>query len=272
MTGLSQFYVLFMEIFNKLIYFKTRVMKAILILLSCFYSQVLWSQTDGNIYKPGLLCIADVMRNTFMMVTDSGQATCFLAAQNSNQLLITAKHVFKKADYKLHQVHIKVNIQNKWKEFSAKIYWPPDTLVDIAVMKIEESIELVTPLEIAGPSDCSVGKDCAFFGFPYGVFYSKAAAEKVPFAKRAMISALYKEIVFLDGINNPGFSGGPVVLWSDNAQRPKLFGVISGYYPQTNKLKLTTSKHERSVDYQENSGIIYCYPLFDIENIFDVIQ
>ena len=64
---------------------------------------------------------------------------------------------------------------------------------------------------------------------------------------------------FLDGHDNPGFSGGPAVGIDYNTKKPVIFGVISGYYFENKQVKNVQDANE-AFHIQENSGIIKCYP------------
>jgi hypothetical protein len=81
------------------------------------------------------------------------------------------------------------------------------------------------------------GGDCEFLGFPYGGGWrAKVAGGKeiwMPFVKHCTISALASagsQMWVLDGINNAGFSGGPVIFGTGNQQ--KIMAVISGYHTE----------------------------------------
>lgn len=88
------------------------------------------------------------------------------------------------------------------------------------------------------------GQEAFFLGYPYGLYTSFRDGKMAsPLMKHAYISAatncasLYPDgskddgVFLLDGLNNPGFSGGPVV--APDLLSPghpfKLVGVISGF-------------------------------------------
>jgi hypothetical protein len=221
---------------------------------------------------PDNLAVSGALRNTFWLKTDSFTASSFIVVQNGIELLITARHVFKNKDSKKNFVNFELNIKKEWKRFEAKIYFSEDSNIDIAVLKLKSNIENTSPLEIAKPTEVWVGQGCVFLGFPYGIFYSPANDEFLPFVKKALISSFREKITYLDGLNNPGFSGGPVIIWSYETKKPKLYAVISGYYPQKDKLEIPLLKKKGSFNYIENSGIIYSYPLSDIEKIMSQIK
>lgn len=57
---------------------------------------------------------------------------------------------------------------------------------------------------------------------------------EIPFLKSGIVSALDDRdpeagILYLDGQNNPGFSGGPIVFWHSASRGFRVAGVVRGY-------------------------------------------
>jgi S1-C subfamily serine protease len=92
-----------------------------------------------------------------------------------------------------------------------------DDPIDIAVLVPSKQLTVSFPLE---PRDAGIrfGQDVYFLGFPFGSQFTTkgpSAAYPIPFIKKAILSS---EVtgdgatkLFLDGHNNFGFSGGPIV-------------------------------------------------------------
>ena len=66
-------------------------------------------------------------------------------------------------------------------------------------------------------------------------------------------------VLYVDGFNNPGFSGGPIVYWDFSKHTYKIAGVVKGYREDTAKV-LVNGEH---VDTQllVNSGILVGYSI-----------
>jgi hypothetical protein len=114
------------------------------------------------------------------------------------------------------------------------------------------------------------GQDSYFLGFPYGLTGKSIFTEAgfpMPFVKKGVISYFEKGLLYLDGHNNPGFSGGPVVFGSPGNAVTNIAGVISGYKSTFNPVLIDKKPTEYS--FQENTGIIIVYP---IENAIDIID
>ena len=68
----------------------------------------------------------------------------------------------------------------------------------------------------------------------------------------------------MDGHNNLGFSGGPVVAYDTIRKKMCIVGVISGYIPEP--IDVQHKKDTFSIN--QNSGIIICYGMRYIEEAF----
>jgi len=66
-------------------------------------------------------------------------------------------------------------------------------------------------------------------------------------------------VLYIDGFNNPGFSGGPIVYWDFTKHAYRILGVVKGYKEDTAKV-LVNGEH---VDTQllVNSGILVGYSI-----------
>lgn len=137
--------------------------------------------------------------------------------------------------------------------------------VDVAAFLLSDA---VTPdLALHATSDGAVfSQDAYFMGFPYGLGL-KSAGLTYPFVKKAIFSAFERlsgvTLWFLDGINNPGFSGGPVVFCKNWATDWHVAAVVSGY--RTERLAVEGDAGEVPM----NTGIIVAY---DVQHGIDAID
>lgn len=112
------------------------------------------------------------------------------------------------------------------------------------------------------------GMEVFFYGFPLENMGTEVLGIKFPLVKKAIMSGWVKyngvDVLLLDGHNNLGFSGGPVVAYDLTRKKMCLIGVISGYFPEARDIKY---KGDR-LSFSENSGITVCYGRDYIEGIF----
>lgn len=189
-------------------------------------------------------------------------ATAFFMDVESRQYLVTAKHVIPDIQG---AVVISILHDNDWRDVDARLVGHALGEADISVLALPYRIagaDLVLPPDAAG---LTVGHDVYFLGFPFGLFGNMGAANNhypLPFVKRATVSCFEHNRhglhrIFLDGNNNPGFSGGPVVFSLPGTNELRVAGVISGYryedqpvFHGAESLPLST---------RHNTGIIFSY-------------
>ncbi|MBK7359188.1 MAG: trypsin-like peptidase domain-containing protein [Saprospiraceae bacterium] len=214
---------------------------------------------------------ADILRQTYIIETDTQQGTCFLVNINNQEYLITAKHLFKSNLLNGDSTTINIYQEDKYYKLKVQYFIHTDNSLDIAVLKLTKSIQIMIPFSIDG--NVTLGQDIYFLGFPKldsHQFYTTSKIGILPLVKSGIISGWINTgqycLYFLDGHNNPGFSGGPVVCFDNSSSKPVIFGVISGYYYE-NKLVQKNNKSIDSTYIQENSGIIKCFPTSIVKQI-----
>jgi hypothetical protein len=142
---------------------------------------------------------------------------------------------------------------------------------DIAALRINHEFPVQhLPCELS-MNGVTYGQDVYFLGYPYDMKGNLLLhyGSDLPFVKKATISCLDKNIIYLDGHNNPGFSGGPVVFNPHNKPNEvKIAGVISGYRFNEEPIYINQEKTPH-ITYKYNTGIIIAYK---IEQIVDVIK
>jgi len=111
------------------------------------------------------------------------------------------------------------------------------------------------------------GQDVFFLGFPFGLASDSRDLNggfPFPLVKKATLSAINfgpNAVMLLDGLNNPGFSGGPVVYTKPGSARLdySVAGVISGY--RFNRLSVDHGSDSTPLTVNENTGIIIAYSI-----------
>ena len=141
--------------------------------------------------------------------------------------------------------------------------------IDIAVLIPSNQLTVNFPLE---PQTAGLffAQDVYFLGFPFGSRFSTrmpTAAYPLPFVKKAIVSAQVEENgarkIFLDGHNNFGFSGGPIVYRDLNQGGVvfKVAAVVSGFQPElTDVLKPEKIESEQITDDDRARGTIVDQP------------
>jgi hypothetical protein len=165
--------------------------------------------------------------------TETG--TAFTMEVDRREYLITAKHVVAALKPK---DDIEIYREAHWLPVPVKVF-RCDAPIDVAVLIAPE--QLTYALSLAPNSaDVLLGQDVYFAGYPFGLSArGEQIMGKYPIAmvKKGIVSLLGREngadLILLDGYNNPGFSGGPIVYRLAGKPGMPFFlaGVISGFRP-----------------------------------------
>ena len=175
-----------------------------------------------------------IARTHHIKVPDGGTGTAFTLDIEGRQYIITAKHLVQKSISPIH-----IFLQNRWQLLQVGLVGHCIGETDISVLYTDQNLPkkaLPEGSNLGIETDLKLAEGILFYGFPHGLSTS-LGDDKPPVAlvKRGVVSGFFgapagslQELSFLiDGHNNPGFSGGPVVTIRNGEY--KVAGVISGY-------------------------------------------
>jgi S1-C subfamily serine protease len=178
---------------------------------------------------------SNVIQRTFMVKYGDGVGTCFTLDVDGRQYLITAKHVLEGIS---DSDTVQVFHDDDWCTLAVTMVGEAPNEADIIVLTPGIQLSPAHPLPPASTRDFFLGQDVYFVGFPYGLFTDVGEMNRnfpIPFVKKGVISSWLTDEngtkqVFLDGHNNPGFSGGPVVVPRFGTyENYKVVAVVSAY-------------------------------------------
>lgn len=173
---------------------------------------------------------SNVILRVFRVRHGSNEATAFTLDVDNRQYIVTARHA---VDSLRVSDTIDLFTHGAWSPQAVQLVGHASGVRDISVLAADH--ELTPPRLIMEPTSKGViyGQDVYFLGFPYGLlskFLLTEYGHPLPLVKRATVSLFQTDEVFLlDGHNNPGFSGGPVVFTTPGSNEYKVFAVVSGY-------------------------------------------
>ncbi len=220
---------------------------------------------------------ANVIHRVFCLEFGGKYGTCFTIDLDEKQYLITARHLVENIQEK---DTINIFHENEWKNVSTVLVGHCSGNVDISVLSTPEHTSPSMNME---PSSEGIvyGQDVYFLGFPYldGQEISISKMNRnypMPFVKKAIVSNMISRtpmkggyIFYLDGHNNKGFSGGPVVFKKPGKKEYKVAAVISSYRHTEEPVFQVKDKAEADFMYKSNTGIILSC---DIEHAIKVIR
>ncbi len=204
---------------------------------------------------------AGILARVIYLKNGEMTGTGFLIDYKEKEYLITARHVVEGLPSK--NAKLQEYRSADWRYLSADVILPNNKNVDIAVLDIHQKPSLTWNPNL-GDGTPMIGGQVYFLGFPYGLHTLYNNGEYMPLVKVGIFSGIdnsdpEEELYYIDGFNNPGFSGGPVV-YIDNTKRDwHIFAVIQGYRPESVKTKIKGKPVDTGL--LVNSGILLAYPL-----------
>lgn len=217
----------------------------------------------------------EIMTRTIFIKIGNETGTAFTIDSQGKLYLVTARHLVSGLPET--NAIIQVRRAAKWEDLhTVKTLLPSSKDVDIAVFETDEKVSRPFEVTPMGKADAvTMGQQVWFLGYPFGGMgspLSDDARTVIPFMKRGTMSAFDATnpdavVLYIDGFNNPGFSGGPIVFWSFTSHTYKIVGVVKGYKPDTAKILV----NGEPVDTQllVNSGILVGY---SIKHAIDAIE
>ncbi|MDI4633843.1 trypsin-like peptidase domain-containing protein [Pelomonas sp. V22] len=205
----------------------------------------------------------EVIQQVFAIRTAVGFGTAFTGMLDGLQYLITARHVLDgdQAQDLTRLSQIEIMHDRQWKPVACQLTWAGGDDCDIAVLALPQLLTNYRNV-VLGSAGLALGQEVHFLGFPYGMRPDAGQLNNgypLPYVKRAIVSMLDfmpdQPNIVLDGINNPGFSGGPVVF--RNADRGwQVAGVISGNNTVREPIYAADTDVETGYVYEANTGLI----------------
>ncbi len=211
------------------------------------------------------------LQRTFRMQFNGETATCFTLDRYNKQYIVTARHALPDIGK---YITIQLQHEGVWKDLDCRVVGNAPGEVDISVLAPPHAISPSEPFEPT-TKHLQLGQDTFFLGFPYGLHAEVGdlnASFPLPLVKKACVSMLSlgardTHFILLDGHNNPGFSGGPVIYSPPGSNSVCVAGVVAGYSYVWDKVYLGDNETDMTVRY--NTGIITAY---SIDYALDLIR
>ena len=201
---------------------------------------------------------ANIIHRVFRIATNDKAGTAFAIDVDGRQYLVTARHVVNTlAD----ECQINLFQHGEWAPLDVTVIGHAEGEIDVSVLAPSRRLTPANPLPLPANSGGLIyGQDVHFLGFPYDILTGYIFAEDgfpLPLVKRATVSALGRNVFLLDGHNNPGFSGGPVVFSLPNHRGLRVAGIVSSFGAVEESILQDGEK--TNLTYSYNTGIIVAH-------------
>lgn len=224
---------------------------------------------------------SNVLYRVLRIKTATATGSAFTVEVDGKQYLITARHLLEGFE---NGREVELWLGGRWSKTRARAIYPSSAAVDIAALDVDRVLTITFPLE-ASSGGLTLGQQVYFLGYPYGLGTSRSETAppgfgEIPFLKSGIVSAVddrdpEASLLYLDGQNNPGFSGGPIVFWHSTSRSFRVAGVVRGYRNEAlpvvkgKNLDDPQAKAYNDLYTRANSGIVIGY---DIRHIVDAIR
>ncbi|WP_369051420.1 S1 family peptidase [Burkholderia gladioli] len=202
----------------------------------------------------------DVWRRVFRLRFGQDEGTGVTIDVDGKQYLATARHVVNGLTS---GGTIEIMRHGTWHKVAVTAVTHAGGDGDVSVIAVS-GILSAPHLKLALSMDgLAYGGDVYFLGYPYKMYGSIGANDgwPLPFVKRGTLSGISdpktpgEPVLYLDGHNNPGFSGGPVVYRHETEFR--LAGIVSGFLSVPEPVYL--GGQESQLHYRDNAGIMVAW-------------
>ena len=137
------------------------------------------------------------------------------------------------------------------------------------MMSPKQQISPAHPLKVSNGEGFFLSQQIYFLGFPFGLRMDAGEINNhfpIPFVKTGIIANFTTEqpgaqLIYCDGHNNPGFSGGPIVT-IENGNQVAVIAVVSGY--RFNDDHILFNGKSTGLTYQSNTGLVIGYGLSEV--------
>jgi hypothetical protein len=205
----------------------------------------------------------EVLNRTILIKVGNTYGTAFAVDYQGKKFIVTARHVV--AGLPDSKATIQMWQSEQWKDYhTVRTLFPSSSDVDIAVFETEEKVPQPYSVSTAPGGGLTLGQQVWFLGYPYLISSHFSGGKRAPFIKRGTMSAIDASrpdavVVYIDGFNNPGFSGGPIVYWDFSKHTYGILGVVKGYKNDT--AKAVINGEEVDTQLLVNSGILVGYSI-----------
>ena len=204
---------------------------------------------------------SNILTRVFQIKVGETTATAFSIEVEDRQYLITARHVINAS---APNPPLLVYRDGSWQDIPYVRLEVEPPRVDIAVLALSSQISDTLPIQL-GFENTFLLQEVFFCGYPFGLSMEGRTLNSgypLPFVKHGIVAAFEfngsDRCFFIDAINNPGFSGGPVVR-SGNSDKPSIIGVVSGY--RTTQEPVLHNGIPTPMVVGMNTGLMVAFPL-----------
>jgi len=217
------------------------------------------------------MILTNVLYRTFF-IRAAQYGTAFTIEVEGAEYLVTARHLLVA---NASRFELQIFRDKKWVSLWAEVVGHGRGDIDVSVLRVDSRL---TDLEfVVTPSmgQLTLGHDVYFLGFPYkmsGDIGAFMGGLPCPFAKKGTLSCLSVEkpqVLYVDAINNEGFSGGPLFFYPlESPSELRIAGVVSKFRVEQEAV-LDEHGNPTKMTVPYNTGFLVAY---SINHVLELIR
>lgn len=209
--------------------------------------------------------------NRVFMIRAAQYATAFTIDADGKQYLISARHVIGDGSVE----SLQILHENTWKTLAVAVVGRSTGEVDVTVLSPRIRLSPALALEPTSKG-IVVGQDVYFVGYPFKMWTDGGpalAGRPCPFVKKGTLSSAFStgdgiHRLFVDALNNEGFSGGPLVFAQPGRNEYRVAGVVSKFKIEYESV-VDRDGNDTDLRVAYNTGFLIAY---DIQYALDLIK
>jgi hypothetical protein len=207
---------------------------------------------------------SEALSRVYMIKYNKNIGSSFTLDIENKQYLITAKHTLsniKRIDV------IEIFHAKMWKKLKVQRIDLENPKIDIIVLA--PGIQLSPATKFVPSIDgLFLSQNLFFLGFPFGMRMDSGEINNLfpfPFVRKGILSAMSfvnteEKVLWVDGFNNKGFSGGPILYFDRKTNETKVVGVVSSFKEEL--LEVSFSKDiSTALKAVSNAGLMMGYAI-----------
>lgn len=214
-----------------------------------------------------MMVTGEIIQQVFSIRSSHGSGTGFTVRVDDRQYLVTARHLLDDDGRVAIQQKATLEVQHagKWKPVPYTLVCQTNAPSDIAVVALSRLLANFPEVQLGTPG-LTYGQEVYFLGYPFGWQGDVGAVNQnypLPYVKRAIVSMLdfrASPMLVLDGINNVGFSGGPVAF-KNASGKWQVAAVVSGFNSVREPVFVGDTDEPTAYTVDQNTGLIDASPL-----------
>lgn len=209
------------------------------------------------------MILSNILYRTFF-IKAAQYGTAFTIEVNGSEYLVTARHLL---DEGASEFELKIFHNTNWVSSPAQVVNHANGEIDISVLRLPTRLTHKEMVVTPSMADLALGQDVFFLGFPYKMWSSVGSlmeGRPCPFAKKGTVSSLGTEIpqvLYIDAINNEGFSGGPLFFYPlGRPNELRIAGIVSKFRVDTEPV-VDRDGNSTGLSVSYNTGFLVAYSI-----------